>query len=220
MQSFEMQTKLNTIVRSLTFALLDRFGASGFSERTFYAEAFCAVLFSNDKRFKNNFELAQGVVREKWLESQDVRQHLEFLWYAQDFLGDELNPLKLPFEFSHTIRAKPTNWILLRALFNIRHSSRVKKILWKLFAKFIILANWRNGIVLDRGLGAMVRGEQKTEYTSQQYMAFMLVLMADLFEATGDVFFKQRFLSGLFALLKEWRDQNYQLTEGRGAYQL
>ncbi len=194
----------------------------GFAERTFYAEAFAAVVFSYDTLGSVLYKNLLSATKVKWNASEDVRQHLEFLWYAQELFSEneDQNPLNLPMKFSHTIRVKPTNWILLRLLHYVRHGSKRSRWIYVLLAKFVVQANWKDKMILDRGIGAMVRAEVKSDYASQQYMAFMLVLLSDLYELTGDLFFKTKFFSGLDVLRISWKKQGFEFTKGRGAYQL
>ncbi|MBT5808373.1 hypothetical protein HOI18_03825 [Candidatus Uhrbacteria bacterium] len=208
----------------LTHALVTAVKPQGFPERTFYAEAFTAVASAYHNLPQATIQEFIDSSQKRFETSENARNHLEFLWYAEDLFseqsGNNTPVFSLPKTFKQTLRVKPTNWLLLRARFYIQHGSILQQFVWKHVALSLLRRNWNGEHILDRGIGACIRGEQKPEYASDQYTAFSLMILTDLYKLTGNKRFKEYFDKGLNKLRDRWRQQSIELTQGRGAYQL
>lgn len=195
---------------------------SGFEARTFYGEIFTLLGCEySDSECTFTQDLVKGHV-EKLKTLEEARQHQEFHLYAYSLLSSTYQAFfDAPnLHFKHTIRAKPTNWILLRGIAKIRFGSIFEKQFWKWILPIVIQYNTRDGFILDRGIGAMIRKEEKDVYLSDQYQAFILVLLADLFDLTKNPFYLTSFEKGLTALLSHQTETGEIIRSGRGRKQI
>lgn len=207
---------------ALLHFLQSRVTPHGFADRTFYGEIFTLLACEySDSECTFTQDLAKGHV-EKLKKLEETRQHQEFHLYAYSLLSPTYQAFfDAPnLHFKHTIRAKPTNWILLRGIAKIRFGSIFEKQFWKWILPIIIQYNTRNGFILDRGIGAMIRKEEKDAYLSDQYQAFILVLLTDLFDLTKNPFYLKSFENGLTALLAHQTKTGEIIRFGRGKKQI
>jgi hypothetical protein len=215
-------TELKRSAEKLTNFLQTHLSTDGFDSRTFYGEIFMAVACQYCDSDKKIIQDALQGHKNKLLLSLETKQHQEFHLYAYNFL-EESNKMSLGepnLHFKHTIRVKPTNWILLRGLSKIRYGNTLDRITWKFLLPIIIRYNQIDGQILDRGIGAMIRCDKQEKYKSDQYQAFMLVLLTDLFEQTKNAFYLQAFNKGLTSLLKQLTANGEVIRSGRGKNQI
>ncbi|MCX6715029.1 MAG: hypothetical protein NTX72_04395 [Candidatus Uhrbacteria bacterium] len=217
-----LHDELKQSAKSLTSFLETHLTKNGFSSRTFYGEIFTAVASQYCDSDRQIIQDALSGHQKKLLESEDARNHQEFHIYAYALLNKAIRTsLPIPnIHFSHTIRAKPTNWILLRGLAKIRFGSAFDKWFWKKILPIVIRVNDRDGFILDRGIGALMRGEEKESHLSDQYQAFMLVVLTDLYELTHNPFYLTTFRKGLNALLAHQKETAEVIRFGRGRGQI
>ncbi len=202
---------------SLSDWLKKEFGQHGFSSRTFYGEAYAATLWSYLGESALSTK-ALAAMEEKKREYQEVKDHNEFILYAHYLINGAIQE-NIP--LLRAIRQKPTNWILLRLLLRIITASGVRRNALIFIAVLVVRINrLKGGLLLDRRLGRMILKDRREAYRSDQYHAFMLVMLADLWNVTKKNFFKKVFFDGLFFVMESYKKNGEVIAVGRGKKQL
>jgi len=215
--------KLEGSAASLANFLSQKLTTDGFPERSFYGETLAAAFWSHfEGKFSKEQRLALSVYQKR-LANSGVKIHKEFNLYGlMHILGRDKKTSSLLDirSFPEPLYKKPTNWILLRALEKIKLGGKISRIFWANFAVLVVSLNRQDGLILDRRLGRVLRGDRSEEYKSYQYHAFMLVLLYELFEVTRAGFLSKSFRDGLDFLLGKMEPNGKVIYMGRGREQI
>lgn len=214
----EVKKKLKETAAEITSYLASQVSETGFPARTYYGELFSAVLFSQ-YRDKYSPEIATLLKTFQTKDTADPQFHWEFNFHAYQLLTAETTAVDPPSILANqTFRTlfvnKVTNWILLRSLVRVSTEDTLSFFIGIFQAWIALTCNInKDGIIYDDYL-------TKNRAYSDQYHAFSLALLAQLFDKTGISFFKKLFFRGLKYLLNTAKGRPDVIYRGRGANQI
>lgn len=216
-QSQNIAERLNITVSRLASFLTGNLGDKGFKERSFYGEAFLAGLL-----FQDNYSLAEKCLNwqiEKSRLSKEVAAHKEFHLYP---FGKTAS---LPEYFTSTVfpislKEKPTNWILLRTLCKVKNGNPLQSTIWQIVSLIVLTVNYKHGLLVDRRIGRVIKRDLSEEYLSHQYHSFMLAILIDIYESTGNKLYQHFFWKGLGYMTGQIENNGRIKPKGRGQEQL
>ena len=185
----EILVAVADIYQPLRRLLYENYGSYWAQERSFYGEALLAVCALAEGSHKHA-QLMLQEHKKRLKASLPYRQHHEFHWYAFSCLSleqqRELESAGVWSRFPDPIREKPTNWLIMR-LFIVQRKGGVllrlaaAPVLW-----LLLLVNQQpSGLIMDRRIGRMLKGDRSEEYCSHQYHTYMTMLLCDFCEGLG-----------------------------------
>ena len=188
----------------------------GYPDRSFYGELFASLVEGSALR-----ERMLATAAEKYEASEEAIAHQEFHLYGLGHLAEDSSEELFQYRsFPISLKEKTTNWLLLRAYAHVRYGGFLKRVIWLWFARVVVMLNQRkDGLIIDRRVGRIVLMDAREEYCSDQYHAFMLMVLLDLYEHTG-----QRWLLRVVARGYKYLEKKpggaAHLSRGRGREQV